>query len=152
MPSSPRPLVACLLLALALFTLGCQETVKVSDQDLQTIQYKELAALLESKQGKDVVLIDARKQTAYDAGHIPQAINIFLPDMVAGDARLAKAQHIIVYAGGWGDLISRAAGKRLMALGYKGVMDFRGGVEAWKAEGRLLAVNRDAPAGAPQEP
>lgn len=133
-------LASCLMLICAL--TGCDRSIKVSDQNLLQIQYRELVSLLDSDKKQGVVLVDTRRPADYDNGHIPSAVNIFLSDIVAGDARLSKAKHIVVYSNGWNDPISRAAGKRLMALGYKNVVDFRGGVETWRAEGRLLAVNR----------
>ncbi len=132
-----------MVLLMVVGMMGCQQTVKVSDQNLLQIQYRELAALLaESDKRHGIVLVDARKPADFDHGHIPGAINIFLPDIVAGDTRLSKARNIVVSSNGWADPYSRAAGKRLMSLGYKNVVDFRGGIEAWRAEGRLLAVNR----------
>lgn len=147
----PLMLIALWGLPALVSLTGCQQEIKVSDHNLLQIEYRELASLLASDDKQRIVLVDARKANQFDQGHIPRAVNIFLPDIAAGDARLGKASHIIVYANGWGDPISSAAGKRLMALGYKNVLNFRGGIEAWRAEGRLLAVNRQ-PQGPDQSP
>lgn len=148
--AGPSWLLASLLVLLCSLS-GCDRSIKVSDQDLLQIQYRELVSLLESDKKQGVVLVDTRKAADYDNGHIPSAINIFLPDIVGGDARLSRAKNIVVYSNDWSDPISRAAGKRLMALGYKNVVDFRGGIEAWRAEGRLLAVNRKPESSATEE-
>jgi len=146
-PANQFALLALLLgMSLAAASLaGCQNTIKISDNDLAQIEYRQLNELLTSTPEGEVVLLDVRKQDKYNDGYIPGAINIFLPDLTAYEPKLAKAKQIIVYSGGWDDALSRAAGKRLLALGYTGVKDFRGGTEVWKSEGRMLAVVRETP-------
>jgi rhodanese-related sulfurtransferase len=135
------------LFAGLIFLTSCTQTIKVSDKDLTSIDYKHLNTLMSSSKPQDVVIVDVRKAEDFNQGHIPGAINIFLPDLVAGDARLGKASHIIVYANSFADPLSRAAGKRLLALGYKGVEEFQGGVESWRAQGKMLAVIREPTSG-----
>lgn len=147
-PRFSRTFLPVVLLAMTMLTglLGCEQTIKVSDKDIQQITYRQLNELLNSNAKPDeVVLVDVRSAVKFNNGHIPGAININLPDLTASEPRLAKSKHIIVYGGGWSDALSRAAGKRLLAFGYKGVREFQGGITAWQNEGRMLAVIRDVP-------
>jgi rhodanese-related sulfurtransferase len=125
----------------AIFVLGgvslvaCREA-KVSDQDIPIVRISQVEAALREPA---VVLVDARKPEAYVAGHLPNAINIYLPDIRSGDPRLARAKRIIVYAGGVRDPLGIAAAKRLVAMGYVNVQEYKGGVEEWQNTGRSLA-------------
>lgn len=116
---------------------GCDK-VKVSDQDIQILKESEMEA---ATADGETVVVDVRKPAAYAAGHIPNAINIFLPEIREQDPRLAGAKSIVVYAGGWTDPLSTAACKRLMAMGYTGVAEFKGGMELWKESGRQVATS-----------
>ena len=113
---------------------GCGEN-KVSDVDVVLLREQEVVDALNDK---DTVLVDVRKPEAYAAGHLPNAINIFVPDIREGDPRLAEAKRIIVYAAGVRDTLGIAAAKKLVALGYVNVQEFKGGVEQWKSSGRQL--------------
>lgn len=153
---SISPLGCCMIL-IALMTLttlaGCQNTLNVSDKDIVPLPYPKLKELMDQSKPGELVLLDVRKADKHNAGHIPGSINIFLPDLTASEPQLAKAQHIIVYGSSWGDPLARAACKRLIALGYKGVQEFQGGMDVWKKQGRLIAVNRDeqVPAQTPEQ-
>lgn len=146
-----RLMMMTALLAAAHLSVGCDD-VKVSDENLRSVGE---SAVVEAIDNPEVVLLDVRKRERYEEGHIPSAINIFLPDIRARDSRLANAQRIVVYAGGWNDPLSSAAAKRLIALGYTNVDDFRGGVELWEDAGYELATrdaaNEDDEAGSESE-
>jgi rhodanese-related sulfurtransferase len=134
-----RALVAALVAA-TLVCSGCNQKPKTSDQDIVTISDKELITMVEKAQAKKQVLVilDPRSPAKFAQARLPNAINIHLPQIVAGDARLAKAKQIIVYGTGWMDYSSPAAAKRLLALGYVNVFDFRGGLELWHEAGRPI--------------
>ncbi len=123
------------LLVVAATLVGCQGT-QISDRDIQMIGEKEVAKAAEQKH---VAIIDVRSADAYEKGHIPGAINIFLPDIQKHDPRLNKAQKIIVYGSGRKDRLSTAAAKKMMKLGYQNVREFKGGLQVWKDAGREVA-------------
>ncbi|MDX1682432.1 MAG: rhodanese-like domain-containing protein [Phycisphaeraceae bacterium] len=135
------------LLLVALLLSGCETAPQVSDRNISTINYEELVRLIEkSKKPGELMLIDVRSVEDYRKGHIPGAINISLPLIRANDPRLAKAREIVVYAKDWRRPISAAAAKRMLALGYQNVHDFRAGLEAWREAGRkveMIPADRD---------
>ncbi len=124
-----------LLLALTLTLGGCAfwET-RTSDADLQPISTRQLRQLLESEQA-GTVLVDVRTAARFSAEHLPGAINIPLAEMRSGDQRLAEARNIVTYSGDFGDYLAPAGAKKLMALGYQNVWDYRGGIAQWKDDG-----------------
>ena len=127
--------IAAPVLAAALLA-GCDK-VQVSDKNVEMMKDTEvLAALNDDK----TIIVDIRKPEKYAAGHIPNAINIYVPTIVALDARLANAKRIIVYGDGWTNGLSQAATKKMLALGYVGVYEFKGGIENWKDSGQQLVA------------
>lgn len=134
-----RTVLWAMLLLPAAFLPGCPSQPKTSDKDLNLINRSLLHAMMQDEKHKDeLVVIDVRKPTPYAEGHIPGAINIPVVDLKKDDPRLAKAKTIVVYASGQpDDLLSWAAGKKLVALGYVNVFDFRGGMEEWTGRRRF---------------
>jgi rhodanese-related sulfurtransferase len=120
---------------------GCDE-IRVSDSDVKVLREYEV---IEAMKAPGTVLVDVRKPETYRAGHIEGAINLFLPQIVAGDPLLADSKRIIVYAGGWTDPLSTAAAKRMLALGYVNVEEFKGGVEVWTEMGHKLVTTPEPP-------
>jgi rhodanese-related sulfurtransferase len=127
---------------------ACKGGPKVSDKNLRELDYRQLQEAL-AAEGENVVLVDARPASQFDAGHLPRAMNLFLPDVKAGDGRLKQADRIIVYAGGWQDPLGPATAKRLMSLKYHDVYLFRGGMEVWE---RQQGGQGPQPATAPAAP
>lgn len=119
------------------FAGGCANQITTSDQDIKTLTVEELKKYLEDTK-KPAVLIDPRPEAKYAQGHLAGSVNIPLPQIVARDPRLGEASRIIVYASGWNDYLSTAAAKRMLALGYANVYDFRGGIELWQQTGGAL--------------
>lgn len=135
------------LLCLTLAAIAGCDKVKVSDESIQTLREAEVIEALTQPQ---VVLVDVRKPEHFAKGHLPGAINIYLPQMRESDARLASAKQIIVYASGWTDPLSPAAAKKLMALGYQNVYEFKGGIEVWTAAGHNLTTSATPTPGRPE--
>lgn len=126
-------LVGALMLLAGL--VGCKGEAKTSDKSLREMDVTKVRAAL-AEEGQKVLLVDARPPGPFDAGHLPGAINLFLPEVRAGDGRLKAADRIIVYGAGWQDPLAPATAKRLMALKYSNVYLFRGGVEVWQRGGQ----------------
>ena len=132
-----------LILALVLTTAwGCQDQLKVSDLNVQDLDYASVESLrtdpkLIKKLGP-VVFLDIRAVEDYEKGHLPGAVNIPLPRLVGLDNRLANARTIVIYSDGWEDPLAPVAWKKMRALGYEGLQTFRGGVAEWVKQGRSL--------------
>ena len=141
-----RLLLIAVLVSGAWVLAGC-DTPKVSDENLLLMRETELA----KQAGKPgTVVVDVRKPEAYAAGHIPGAINIYLPEIKAADPRLGSAKQIVVYGASGDDPLSTAAAKRLMSLGYQNVYDFKGGVSDWTTAGYRLESSAPAVEGRPE--
>lgn len=102
----------------------------------KVIDAAELAPRL--KENEAPVLIDVRLPEDHAAGSIPGALAncvyevAFLermPDLAA------KERAVCVYGEDSESLESRVAAEKLVRHGYREVMDFRGGLAAWKAAG-----------------
>ncbi len=138
--------------ALALFIVasalmvGC-DTLKTSDEDIVTLSDREMVTALSEK---DVTIVDVRKPEQFATGHIPHAINMYLPTIRASDERLAGAKKIVVYGKGGTDPLSQAATKRMLALGYVGVVEYKGGMRVWETTGQAIEKST-APAAARPE-
>ena len=135
------------LMCLAVLTIAGCDKVKVSDDSIQTLRETQV---IEAMSQPQVVLVDVRKPEDFAKGHLPGAINIYLPQMREGDPRLASAKQIIVYASGWTDPLSPAAAKKLMALRYQNVFEFKGGIEVWTAAGHNLTTSATPEVGRPE--
>ena len=124
-----------LLLFSTLVWFGCERESKVSDVDIPILTLKEVDDALSEP---NVVLVDARKPDFFAQGHIPGAINIYLPDIRERDSRLADAKRIIVYSQSVRDPLGVAAAKRMRAMGYVNVQEYKGGIREWEFAGRSL--------------
>jgi rhodanese-related sulfurtransferase len=135
-----------LLLTLSVAALlGCPSQRTTSDKDVNLINRPQLQTMLASeKQKQGLVIIDVRKPVPYAEGHIPGALNIAVVELKKDDRRLAEAKTIVVYGSGLpDDLLSWAAAKKLVALGYVNVHDFRGGMEEWLGRSKFQAPLMD---------
>jgi rhodanese-related sulfurtransferase len=117
--------------------------------DLYTEQVKDISVddlKNRMKSGKGIFILDVRELSAYFKGHIPGACNLFdgeisnlTPESIDKDASF------VVYGPGQAqpsqNPMDRQAGdaiNRLMKLGFKNVMELRGGFEAWANAGNRV--------------
>ncbi|WP_082407966.1 rhodanese-like domain-containing protein [Verrucomicrobium spinosum] len=100
----------------------------------------------------ELALLDVRLAEDYQEGHLPGAINqcvfevVFLTDLASKVER--RDQPVCVYGVAPESRESATAAAKLERAGYGQVYDFRGGLEAWRAEGRPLeapSVSSDTP-------
>lgn len=81
-----------------------------------------------------MALLDVRPEDEFEAGHLPEAINIPLAQLEDMLDRLPKDREIIAYCRGPYCVLSHTAVKRLRQLGYQ-VRRFEDGYPEWKAAG-----------------
>lgn len=117
---------------------GCNAEVKVTDKDLVYIDTAEVVRLMTKGGGKQLCIVDSRSMLRYDAGHIEGAINLQAVNVVADDPKLKKFKSFIVYGREWDDPLAKVLSKRLIALKYKDVMTYRGGISDWLKEGNAI--------------
>lgn len=92
--------------------------------------------LFEAMQNKEnVIIIDARKAFAYEAEHIPQAINIPHREMDEITSRdLNRDTLYVIYCDGIGCNASTKGALNMTKLGFR-VKELIGGIEWWKFDG-----------------
>ena len=131
------------LILLAALVSGCTAAVKspaetqapAADADMGAVYHsitpEEAKALLDGQE--DVILLDVREQSEFDAGHIPGAV--LLPSGYvstrAAEVLPDKDQTILVYCRSGNR--SRTAANTLVNLGYTQVYDL-GGIMNWPYE------------------
>ncbi|MFP4138381.1 MAG: ArsR/SmtB family transcription factor [Halomonas sp.] len=102
---------------------------------LEAVTRDELMAGLERG---EVALLDVRPEDEFSAGHLPEAINIPLPELEQMLERLPRDKEIVAYCRGPYCALSHEAVQRLRALGYR-VRRFEEGYPEWKAAGLPVA-------------
>ncbi len=135
--------MCCILVgAAALLALsGCAVEVKEVD-------YEQLKSWIEN--GEEMVLIDVRPATGYDAGHLQNAINIPLGTFANQDGSLIndgaalttvvtdRNKKIVAYCAGFGNdgIFANAA----IGLGYTDVYRYTAGTADWSANGDYYVI------------
>lgn len=102
---------------------------------LEAVSSRELLAALERG---EVALLDVRPTEEYQAGHLPEAINIPLEQLEAMLDDLPRDKEIVAYCRGPYCALSHEAVQRLRQLGYR-VRRFEEGYPEWKAAGLPVA-------------
>ena len=119
------------LIALLTFTLpfGCVGCSDGGSATYEQISGAEAKVLMDSESGH--IIIDARTQEEFDAGHIPGAIMIPEYEIAdrAGKELPDKDQLILVYCRS--GRRSKIAAEELVKLGYANVKEF-GGIIDWE--------------------
>ena len=104
-----------------LFLVGCTNN-SIQYQTIDAKKAKEMMAT------QDVVIVDVREESEYQAGHIPGALLIPLSTINAKNQQLPKYdQTLLVYCR------SEKAAQKFVKLGYEHVYDF-GGILDWPYE------------------
>lgn len=122
--------------------VGCGEP-KVTDRSIQFIDLTTVRQLLADKEKSPnaVVLLDARPESDYRAGHIPTARNLRPADLnrtPGRDPSISAANMIVVYGDNRGSTVARAVTKELIRRRYKPVRMFDGGIDGWREAGYRL--------------
>ncbi len=102
---------------------------------LEAVSRDELLSGMAS--GK-MALLDVRPEVEFEAGHLPEAINIPLEQLENMLNVLPKDKEIVAYCRGPYCVMSHEAVQRLQQLGYR-VRRFEEGYPEWKAAGLPVA-------------
>ncbi len=109
-------------------------------QGVRIVSAEEVIDLILAK--PDLVVIDSRKKTEYQKGHIEGAINILNTRLKREDLESTspdKSKEILFYCNGTRCLRSTDSIKKAKSWGYSNLIWFRGGWKEW-TEKRLPAV------------
>ncbi len=106
-----------------------------------TLQHFGRSELLERARRGDVVVIDVRPQSEYQAAHLPFARSMPLTELERRLHELPRERDIVAYCRGPFCLLSDEAVQLLTARGYR-VRKISDGVAEWQAAG--LPVERNA--------
>lgn len=121
-------LIPFFILALTTALTGCG---KSNPSAYRQVSPQEAIAMMETEE--DYIILDVRTQEEFDAGHIPNAINLPNESISSAPTELLpdKDQLILVYCRS-GNRSKQASGK-LANLGYTNIVEF-GGINQWPGE------------------
>ena len=92
---------------------------------------------------KEALIVDARDNPSFAAGHISGALSLPLVDVAAGLAafrtKAPPTATIVVYCNGFNCHDSMDLGSRLLGVGYRKVFVFLGGYPEWRDAGYPIA-------------
>lgn len=95
-----------------------------------SIQPQELKKMIESR--ADIVIVDAQVKGAFNAGHIPGAINLPWEEHFKSAGNLTRTKPVIIYcACGQDEKSTDMAGQFISRFGYKNVKVLKGGWYKW---------------------
>ena len=118
-----------ILLVMVLLMAGCGKTTV--ENQYQQISQEEAKNMMDTQ---EVMVLDVREQSEFDAGHIPEAV--LLPVGTITEATAAavipeKDSVVLVYCRSGNR--SKTASQALVDLGYTNVFEF-GGINTWSYE------------------
>lgn len=118
-----------ILLVMVLLMAGCGKTTV--ENQYQQISQEEAKNMMDTQ---EVIVLDVREQSEFDAGHIPEAV--LLPVGTITEATAAavipeKDSVVLVYCRSGNR--SKTASQSLVDLGYTNVFEF-GGINTWSYE------------------
>ncbi len=120
-------------------SVGCERETR--DTDIKLVSVGEVKALWDRQQkgsSTAVFIIDPRPARAFEASHITGARNLTLPKVNPKEDRdpmIERYDNIVVYGDDPGSATARGMVKRLLAVGYKHIRFFAGGLLEWKSRG-----------------
>jgi len=101
-----------------------------------SIDTDEAKNYLADKQVDDVTILDVRQPKEYEAGHIPGALLMPLPELTDHMQRIDRTKPIMVYCASGGR--SRMAAQLLSGQGFSDIINVAGGFNAWTGEAAFL--------------
>jgi len=104
---------------------------------IRQITRDELMSMCRS--GEKFILVDVLSSDSYEKEHIAGAISIALADLEKkAESLLKKDDNIVVYCASFECSASTKAAEKLTAMGYKNVLDYKGGLKDYKEAGLAL--------------
>lgn len=118
--------------------------VNLYEQQIREISTDDLKDRMNRKD-RGLMIVDARELTEYYKGHIPGACSIFDGEIMSIAKDLDKNMDIVVYGPGKTEgpdkpetRLSGDAALKLKDMGFKNVMEYRGGLQEWANNGNQV--------------
>ncbi len=99
---------------------------------VKSLNVDQAREYIHKKPPDELTLLDVRQPNEYEAGHIPGARLIPLPDIVSRLGEIDSNKATVVYCAVGGR--SRIAAQMIAAQGFSEVYNLSGGFKAWKGE------------------
>jgi hydroxyacylglutathione hydrolase len=100
-------------------------------ESLKLISANDLKAMLDRKE--DITVLDVRKQSEWDAGHIEGTVHIFVGHLMEKISQIPKGKPTVVHCSA--GYRSGLAASILLRAGYTDVYNIAGGINAWLSSG-----------------
>lgn len=123
-----------LMLSLAFSAVFFIYIMMVMSEKMQAFASINTAQLTQLVNHKDAVLIDTRAKDDFDQGHIVNAVNIPLTDLISGQASIDKYKGKTVITYCISGMTSKSACKHLIKSGVENVFNLTGGINSWLGE------------------
>jgi len=144
-------LVACLCALAFGMAVACSDDDDGGTAGITIIEYDEVVAMMGEG---EAVFIDVRPKTDYDAGHLQDAINVDMGDVIEGTGSLVDggkaltdavpdiATPVVFYCFGYGN--DKDMSEAAVELGYTHVYRYAGGTLDWTKHETYLVIEYPA--------
>lgn len=110
----------------------------MKNQKIKFISKEDLFEMMENKEKFTLVEVLAKEE--YEKEHLPFAVSIPVNELETLSPRLLpdKNARIVVYCSSFICTASTGAARKLQSLGYRDILDYKGGKEDWRTAGLPL--------------
>ena len=105
-----------------------------------SVDTDQAKSYLSDKQVDDLTILDVRQPKEYEAGHIPGAVLMPLPELTDLMQRIDRTRPVMVYCASGGR--SRMAAQLLSGQGFDHIINVAGGFNAWTGEAAFLGEEK----------
>ncbi|HHL31433.1 MAG TPA: rhodanese-like domain-containing protein [Oceanospirillales bacterium] len=120
-----------LLLSLAFLAVFFLYLMLLMNEKMQVFANVNNAELTNLVNHKNAIVIDTRDSDSYKQGHIVNAINMPLNELVSGNSAINKFKGKTVIAYCNSGMSSKSACKHLIKSGVENVFNLSGGINGW---------------------
>ena len=105
-----------------------------------SVDTDQAKSYLSDKQVDDLTILDVRQPKEYEAGHIPGAVLMPLPELTDLMQRIDRTKPVMVYCASGGR--SRMAAQLLSGQGFDHIINVAGGFNAWTGGAAFLGEEK----------
>ncbi|MGA6924712.1 MAG: rhodanese-like domain-containing protein [Desulfosarcina sp.] len=104
---------------------------------VKSIDTDQARSYLANMKVEAVTILDVRQPKEYEAGHIPGAVLVPLPELTDHMPRIDRGKPVLVYCASGSR--SRMAAQLLSGQGFKDIINVSGGFNAWTSQAAFLS-------------